>query len=113
MVSDNELCLLYQNASAFIFPSQIEGFGLPPLEAMKYGCPVVASRSSSLPEILDEAALFFDQNNEADLVRALKMVTADTKLRRDLINKGIERVKKFSWHKMAEETKQGYGFVIH
>lgn len=112
-VSDSELDWLYHNASVFIFPSQIEGFGLPPLEAMSHGCPVVASRSSSLPEVLGKAALFFDQNNEADLVRVLEMVTVDKELRQDLINKGKERVKNFSWHKMAEETRQGYNFVIN
>ena len=102
-VDDLMLKELYKNAEFFIMPSLYEGFGLPPLEAMTLGCPVVARRSGSLPEILDNAALFYD--SEENLIKAIDGVLKNNTIRNDLIHLGKERVNFFSWKKMAEEIK--------
>lgn len=102
--SQSNLAYLYRSASLYICPSFIEGFGLPPLEAMRYRLPVVASNSSSLPEILGDAALFFDPKNKKSMILAITRVLSDRHLRQYLIRKGLDRVKKFSWQKCAEKT---------
>src|SRR3989344_1739014 len=103
-VSDEELPNLYRNALCFILPSLYEGFGLPILEAMKYGCPVLASNVSSLPEAGGDAALYFDPENTGDIARSLESIIQNSELRKDLIKKGYKKVKKFSWEKSAKET---------
>ena len=103
-VSDEELPNLYRNALCFILPSLYEGFGLPILEAMKYGCPVLASNVSSLPEAGGDAALYFDPENTGDIARSLESIIQNSELRKDLIKKGYQQVKKFSWEKSAKET---------
>jgi len=103
-VSDQELTWLYQNAFCLVMPSLYEGFGIPLLEAMSNSCPVVSSFSSSLPEVGGDACLYFDPQNSADLVDKINQLMKDDQLRNDLIQKGKERVKLFSWRKSAEET---------
>lgn len=103
-VPDEDMPSLYQNAVCFVLPSLYEGFGLPVLEAMKYGCPVLASNVSSLPEAGGDAALYFDPENSDDIAEKIGRVVGDEKLRKAMVQKGFERVKKFSWKKAAQET---------
>lgn len=103
-VTDQQLAFLYENAYCFVLPSFYEGFGIPILEAMSYGCPVISSFSSSLPEVGDEACLYFDPNSVSDLVEKMQLIHEDSKLRKELIQKGKKRVKEFSWEKCGEET---------
>ncbi len=107
-VNDEELAYLYRNASSFVFPSLYEGFGIPILEAFACGCPVVCSNSSSFPEIAEEAAYYFDPYSENSINYAIIKVIEDSKLRNELIHKGYEKLKDFSWEKTAEQTKKVY-----
>lgn len=105
LVGEEELLNLYNSAEVFVFPSLYEGFGLPPLEAMACGTPVVASDTSSIPEVCGEGnALFFDPKNPEDLAKKICEVYENEDLRQQLIENGRERVKDFSWGKMAKET---------
>ena len=99
---------LYTNAAAYIFPSLMEGFGLPGLEAMGYGAPVISSNATCLPEIYGDAANYFNPNNTDDIARAIDEVISNKRLRNDLIQKGYEQIKKYSWQRMAEETHDVY-----
>jgi len=103
-VPDEDLPSFYENALCFVLPSLYEGFGLPVLEAMKYGCPVIASNVSSLPEAGGDAALYVDPENVDDIAKNLKLLIEDKILREKLVKKGYEQVKKFSWEKTAKET---------
>lgn len=103
-VSDEELQAFYKNAVCFVLPSLYEGFGLPVLEAMKYGCPVVTSNISSLPEAGGNAALYIDPLNVNDIKEKLELMINDEGLRMKYVKKGYEQVKKFSWEKTARET---------
>ena len=103
-ISDDELQNLYKNAWCFVMPSLYEGFGIPVLEAMSNKCPVIASSSSSVPEIGGKACLYFDPENEDQLLKLLNSLQSNSKLRANLIRKGLERVKFFSWEKCAEKT---------
>jgi len=103
-VGDEDLPSLYKNATCFILPSLYEGFGLPVLEAMKYGCPVLISDVSSLPEVGGDAAVYFDPTNADDIAQKIDQVISDEKTRKEMIGKGYNQVKKFSWEKTAKET---------
>lgn len=105
-VPDEDLGALYQQAACFILPSLYEGFGLPILEAMKNNCPVITSNVSSMPEVGGDAAVYVDPNNVIDITTQLKRVLEDTTLRKEMIEKGQQQVKKFSWEKTAKETLQ-------
>lgn len=111
-ISDNQLIFLYKNAFCFVMPSLYEGFGIPPLEAMSFGCPVVSSFVSSLPEVAGEAALYFDPKNKEELVEKLKLLKTDKKMRLELIKKGKLRVKQFSWEECAKSTLDTIKSVI-
>jgi glycosyltransferase involved in cell wall biosynthesis len=102
-VSADELPALYAGAKAFIFPSLYEGFGFPTLEAMACGCPVVVSNVASLPEVCGDAAYYIDPHNIESIAEGIYRVLTDESLRQSLINKGLERVKLFSWKKAAKE----------
>ncbi|MGD1174072.1 glycosyltransferase family 4 protein [Mycobacterium seoulense] len=110
--SDQELVGRYQTASAFIFPSKYEGFGLPPLEAMSHGCPVVCSNAGSIPEVVGDAGVYFDPNNPEELRTALERVATTEKLQADLRARGFARLAAFSWDACAEATAQIYREVI-
>lgn len=103
-VSDEDLPVFYKNAICFILPSLYEGFGLPILEAMKYGCPVITSNVSSLPEAGGDAALYFNPLDVSDIKNKIEQVLEDKELKRQMIEKGYEQVKKFSWEKTARKT---------
>lgn len=105
-VPDEDLVLFYQHAQVFVWPSLYEGFGLPVLEAMKFGCPVITSNVSSLPEAGGDAALYVDPENVEEIKNAIEKVMTDTKLREEMIAKGKKQVGKFSWEKAARETLQ-------
>lgn len=102
-VTDAELSVLYKNAAALVFPSLMEGFGLPPLEALENNCPVLVSDIPIFHEILGNAATYFDPNN----VQALAKILKQAAIKRLPVDSGI--VKKYSWRKMAEETLKIYG----
>ena len=93
---------LYQNASLFVFPSLYEGFGLPVLEAMSAGAPVITSNRSSLPEVGGDAVYYVNPNNVAGLSEAMKLVLTDERLRQAMIQKGLERAGMFSWEDSAK-----------
>lgn len=99
---DQALARLYQQAAAFVYPSLYEGFGLPPLEAMLYGCPVISSRTSSMPEVLGEAAQFFDPNSSESMADAIEQVVFLKERQQVLAAKGTLRVKAFTWRACAE-----------
>ena len=107
-VPDNDLAIIYKQALAYVFPSLYEGFGLPPLEAMTYGCPVVSSNKSSMPEILGPAALYFNPDNKDETKAIVTRVIAEDDMRKSLVNKGYNQVKKYSWDKCAMETAKIY-----
>lgn len=96
-IPDEELKWYYQNARAYVFPSMAEGFGLPGLEAMVHGCPVVSSNATCLPEVHGDAAEYFDPYNIEDMAKAIDKVISSEPLRRKLIEKGYINAKRFSW----------------
>ena len=107
-ITDDKRDWLYKNADAYILPSISEGFGLPGLEAMVYGTPVISSNTASLPEVFGEAAHYFDPLSTKDMARAIDEVLSNKKLQKQLIEKGKKQVKKYSWRKMALATKRVY-----
>ncbi|HEY1085867.1 MAG TPA: glycosyltransferase family 1 protein [Candidatus Saccharimonadales bacterium] len=107
-VEDDELNWLYSNAKAYIFPSLMEGFGLPGLEAMNHSLAVVSSNTTCLPEVYEDAAHYFDPLNVNDMARAINEVISDDKLRNTLIKNGSYQVKKYSWEETAKRTHQVY-----
>ncbi len=111
-VSNKELTSWYKIASVFVFPSLYEGFGLPGLEAMTAGTPVAASNRSSLTEIYQQAAIYFDPFNPSDIADKIKKVLIDKKLKASLIQKGYVQVKKYSWEKTAKETLNLYRQIL-
>lgn len=108
-VTDEDLPSFYKNALCFCLPSLYEGFGLPVLEAMQYGCPVATSNVSSLPEAGGDAAIYFNPESVEDITKALGRLLEDNNLREELIKKGKIQVKKFSWEKTARETLKVLG----
>lgn len=103
-VPGDDLPLFYQAASAFVFPSLMEGFGIPVLESMACGTPVVCSNVTSLPEVAGGAAIFFNPLDVPEMAEAIFRVLTDEGLRKDLVKKGLKRCKEFSWEKTAKET---------
>ena len=100
-VSEKELISFYQNAVCLVLPSFYEGFGIPVIEAFACGCPVIASNSSSLPEIVGNAGLLIDPNQPASIATAIDSVCSDQHLRQSLIKKGLIRSKSFNWENTA------------
>ncbi|MBD3328639.1 glycosyltransferase [Candidatus Peregrinibacteria bacterium] len=112
MVSEEDLVALYNGAEAYVFPSLYEGFGLPPLEAMACGTPVVASKTSCIPEVCGDNALFFDPYKPDNMARVICEIIGDKNKREHLIKNGLKHLKLFSWDKMAKETLQVYKEII-
>ena len=111
--SDRELANAYKYASAFIYPSLYEGFGIPLLEAMHYGCPIAASNSSCFPEIAGGAAEYFNPESADELILKLEKIVTDTEYRKNLVNKGYGRERQFGWDKCANETFSFYKRVAN
>ncbi len=107
-IPESELPLIYNAADLFVFPSLYEGFGLPPLEAMACGVPVVTSNVSSLPEVVGDAAILVDPYNIQAIAEAIEQVLENNNLREKMIEKGFNQAKKFSWEKAARETLNLY-----
>jgi glycosyltransferase involved in cell wall biosynthesis len=102
-VTNKTLNKLYNLSEGFVFPSYYEGFGIPPLEAMQCGCPVISSHTSSLPEVIGDAGIFCDPSSPAEFAKAMEDVASDENLRTELINKGRIQSKKFSWADSAQK----------
>lgn len=100
-VSDAELTSLYKHATAFVYPSLYEGFGIPPIEAMTYGCPVVVSDIEVLHEVCGEAASYVDPYDEKQMAQAFSKICGDESLRQELIVKGYKNIKRFNWRKSS------------
>lgn len=107
-LSNELVALFYAKADVFVYPSHYEGFGLPVLEAMTLGTPVVTAKTSSLPEVTGDAAILIDPNDFVQLAEAILKVISDCQLRQELINKGRERAKLFSWQRTAKDTLKAY-----
>ena len=107
-VSGDQLRVLYQNAEGLVFPSLYEGFGLPPLEAMAAGTPVIAMPISSVPEVVGDSVLYPDGLSVADLARAMESVATNPSLGDDLRERGIKRVEHFRWENTALATVEAY-----
>jgi glycosyltransferase involved in cell wall biosynthesis len=101
-VTDDELAALYAAAGVFVFPSLYEGFGIPPLEAMACGCPVVVSRAASIPEVCGDAAVYVDPADTGCIARGIAQVLGDSELRAGLRHRGLERVKQFGYGRAAD-----------
>jgi len=107
-VSSRELVYYYNIASIFIYPSMYEGFGLPPLEAMASGCPIITSNTSSLPEIVGEAGIMINPNNIKELTTAIDRVYSNDNLKKTMIMNGLAQAKKFRWGRTAVQTMNVY-----
>ena len=110
---DEDLPALYNAADLFVYPSIYEGFGLPPLEAMSCGCRVITSNTSSLPEVVGDAGIMIDPYDTDALTSSIYEVLTNNELRADMVKKGLERAKMFSWEKTAEETLEIYKDVCN
>ncbi len=110
-VNDVDLPAIYNLADIFAFPSLYEGFGLPPLEAMACGTPVITANNSSLPEVVGDAALLVDASDVTAISAAIETLVDDTPLRRDLIARGLRRAAQFTWRKAARELLETYHHV--
>lgn len=111
-VEDPQLSWLYSNAQAYVFPSLMEGFGLPGLEAMSYGTPVISSNATCLPEVYGQAAHYFNPEDTSDIAEAIDQVLSDDTIRTRLAKAGFKQIKKYSWKKQAQETHKVYMDVL-
>jgi glycosyltransferase involved in cell wall biosynthesis len=111
-VPDQTLAILYRLAAAFVFPSLYEGFGLPPLEAMASGTPVVTSNVSSLPEVVGNAAVLVDPHDAAAIALGVRQVLTSPALREELVRRGLERAGAFSWEESVRRTRSVYQSVL-
>jgi len=109
---DNQLSSLYRNAISFIFPSEYEGFGIPVLESMASGCPVILTNRSSFPEVAGDAGIYFENNNSVDLQTQIIKVMGDQIYRESMIKKSLIRAQQFTWNKTIEHCLRVYQSVI-
>jgi len=105
---ENELGTFYKNAKCFVFPSMYEGFGIPVLESMACGCPIILTHNSSFPEVAGDAGIFYELNNKADLKNKVAAVLDNADLRQEYSRKGLERVKKFDWKEASQNCYAVY-----
>jgi len=110
--NDDQLAIYYRNASAFVYPSEYEGFGLPPLEAMQYGVPVFSSNTSSLPEVVGDAGIYFDPFSFESIQEALEQNIYDSQKLDIIVSKGKKNITKFTWKKCAMETVKAYKYIL-
>jgi alpha-1,3-rhamnosyl/mannosyltransferase len=110
-VAADELVALYNRAEALVFPSLYEGFGLPILEAMACGCPVLCSDTTAPPEVAGDAALLLPPNDDAAIAAAMRRIVEDRALQQSLSERGIRRAALFDWQKMAAETVRLYAEI--
>jgi glycosyltransferase involved in cell wall biosynthesis len=108
-ISEEELPLFYNSADLFVIPSFYEGFGLIGLEAMACGCPVAAANTTSLPEVLGQAAVYFDPNDPEEMAVVIKEVLVNKERQEEMKKLGLEQIKKYSWRECAEKTLAIYG----
>ena len=108
----HELQRYYSDSAALIYPSIYEGFGLPPLEAMSYGCPVISSNAGSMPEVLGDAASYFDPMSTDSISNAIESVVYSPDISRELSQRGLRQVNNYSWEKCAQQTKLLYESLI-
>lgn len=111
--SDRRLADHYRSAAAFVYPWMYEGFGIPPLEAMSHGCPVVCSNAGAISEVVGDAGVYFDPNNSDELRSALERVATDEGLQADLRVRGYHRISAFSWDRCAEATAKVYRLFVN
>jgi glycosyltransferase involved in cell wall biosynthesis len=111
-VSDEELDQLYRQAACFVFPSLYEGFGLPPIEAMRHQCPVIASNAASIPEVCGDAALYFDPHSAEELKSQIDRVLYEHGLADSLKRKGKEQANKFTWNQVAQAILNSIESII-
>ncbi len=102
----------YKKATCLVYPSFYEGFGLPILEAMSLGCPVITSNVSSMPEVGGSAALYVNPESAKEIENSIIRIIEEIQLRKDLIRRGLEQAKKFSWGECARETREEYKKVL-
>lgn len=107
-ITDEEMVTFYKNAACFVMPSLEEGFGIPLLEAMACGCPVISSNRGSLPEVASDAAVYFNPDDRIDMTSKIDRILRSEKLRQDLILRGSIRYKQFNWRKLAKQTLEVY-----
>lgn len=105
-IDDNDVNIFYSNSMFFTYISQYEGFGMPPLEALQAGTPVITSNNSSLPEVVGDAAIMIDYDSEEQCIKAFEDLYFNEELRKYYINKGFERAKHFSWEKTVNKMKE-------
>lgn len=107
-IEDQDASYLYNGAEIFLFPSLYEGFGLPPLEAMTCGCPVISSNTSSLPEVVGKAGILLSPNDKMSWIREIRKVLANKKIRKEMVEQSLAQAKQFSWDKTARQTLAVY-----
>lgn len=112
-LNDAELIAQYQGATAFVFPSLYEGFGIPPLEAQACGCPVLAANAASIPEVLQASALYFDPLDVSHMAAAMERILTDLPLRQSLRRRGLTNVRRFSWEESARRVSQRIDALIN
>ncbi len=109
-VADDDKAYVYGLSSLFVYPSFFEGFGFPPLEAMKCGVPVIVSNNSSLPEICADSTMLIDPNKPEEIFEAMRQILTDKILREKLVKNGLKRAREFSWEKTAKKTLESFSF---
>jgi len=112
-LNDDELIAQYQGATAFVFPSLYEGFGIPPLEAQACGCPVLAANAASIPEVLQASALYFDPMDITHMASAMERILTDLPLRQSLRRRGLNNVARFSWDESARLVSQRIDVLLN
>jgi glycosyltransferase involved in cell wall biosynthesis len=110
--NDQRLATLYSKAACFVYPSLYEGFGLPPLEAMAAGCPVISSNTSSMPEVVRDAGIYFDPRDTEDMMNAIQQTVFSPTITNELVKLGYENIKRFSWNQCATKTLAVYEKLV-